>query len=361
MLLWICCAFIALWMALRHVPARWDAYRPLPELIALVPLLWIPTIIVLVVCLIETSPAQSLTALVLLGVQLLWHSAMYVDLPQPLLRLCNLPTRRRRASAQSAETNTQIHVMTLNCRFGRADAQSILNAVRAHHVDVLALQEVTPALLHALESHSIGEELPVTITGASRDDDNGGSNALLVRSGPVASAESSIALPAAAIPTATLDFGESSIRFASAHPKSPGRGGHFWHQGIQALGELGGAPENWQSPSTRAETTAERTQRVSDDIENAAAVKTVVLGDLNSSLYHPVFRLLLHTSSFSDASYELRKGSRSTFPSSWMFIPALIELDHVLLTPGLCPTDLTTLTIPGTDHRAVIATIVSCE
>ena len=356
MLLWLICAVIAIWMALRHIPSRWDVYRPLPELIALIPLVWIPTAVILLVCVLVGAVPQGITAAALLCVQGLWHAAMLLDMPGPLLRLTGLPERRSTAE-HGTHSGDALHVMTLNCRFGRADPISVIRTVRDNHIDVLALQEVTPELLQSLETAGLGTELSYAVTGASRDDDNGGSNALLLRVEANSSEESSITLPAAAIPTATLTLGETSIRFASAHPKSPGRGGRFWHQGIQSLGELGGSPSYWDSEPTSSDAWSDQQIPASAKTRRASAVETVLLGDLNSSLYHPVFRSLLRTSSFFDASYELGKGYHYTFPSSWRWIPALIEIDHVLLTPGLRPVAMKSLPIPGSDHRALVASI----
>lgn len=349
MLLWMCCALIGLWMTLRDIPGRYDARRPLPELIALIPLLWIPTTVVLIVAVSTAAWPQSIVAAALLCAQLLWHSAMYVKLPKALLRIYDLPdhlespgiaTVPPQSSSAAVpddgagieEQRPTLKLMTLNCRFGRADAQSIVQLVRNEGIDVLALQEVTPHLLHSLESCGIRAELPFTVTGEAQVDDNGGSNALMLRSKPSTSSGSAIDIPAAATPTATLTIGGRQLRFASTHPKSPGRGGLFWHRGIESLGAL-------------------------DSAAGLPKMETVILGDLNSSLYHPVFRTLLRTSAFVDASYQLHSGYHRTFPSSWRYVPPLIEIDHVLITPGLRPVSLSTSAIPGSDHRAVIASI----
>lgn len=41
--------------------------------------------------------------------------------------------------------------MTLNCRYGRANAAAIVSAVKEHDVAVLALQELTDDLVAALD------------------------------------------------------------------------------------------------------------------------------------------------------------------------------------------------------------------
>ena len=42
--LWIVLLVCVLWIALSEMPAGWDGHLPLPYLIALTPLLWIPTL-----------------------------------------------------------------------------------------------------------------------------------------------------------------------------------------------------------------------------------------------------------------------------------------------------------------------------
>lgn len=42
--LWIVLLICVLWIALSEMPAGWDGHLPLPYLIALTPLLWIPTL-----------------------------------------------------------------------------------------------------------------------------------------------------------------------------------------------------------------------------------------------------------------------------------------------------------------------------
>ena len=43
--LWIALIICVVWIALGEMPAGWDGHLPLPYLIALIPLLWIPTLV----------------------------------------------------------------------------------------------------------------------------------------------------------------------------------------------------------------------------------------------------------------------------------------------------------------------------
>ena len=46
--LWIALIICVVWIALGEMPAGWDGHLPLPYLIALIPLLWIPTLVIAV-------------------------------------------------------------------------------------------------------------------------------------------------------------------------------------------------------------------------------------------------------------------------------------------------------------------------
>ena len=50
--------------------------------------------------------------------------------------------------------------MTLNCRYGRANAAAIVSAVKEHDVAVLALQELTDDLVAALDEAGLSDLLP---------------------------------------------------------------------------------------------------------------------------------------------------------------------------------------------------------
>lgn len=53
------------------------------------------------------------------------------------------------------------HLMTLNCRYGKASADAIIAAVRERHIDVLALQELSTDLIKRLERGGLHRILPI--------------------------------------------------------------------------------------------------------------------------------------------------------------------------------------------------------
>ena len=68
----------------------------------------------------------------------------------------------------------------------------------------------------------------------------------------------------------------------------------------------------------------------------------------------PSFRALLK-SGFKDASLTQAAGPNLTFPR-WLKWPR-IELDHVLFTPGVRPSQVKSFEIKDTDHLALVATL----
>ncbi|RBP99751.1 endonuclease [Bifidobacterium xylocopae] len=339
-------------MALRYLPAGWDWHRPLPELIALVPFLSAPIMIVLAWALVVAAWPQAVAATLLLTLEAVWALPFLLHLPKPLLALSALPASAQPGPSAPAGTAdpddpaASLTLMTLNCKYGHADAKAIVSAVRQRGVDLLALQEVSTGLLERLHANGLDALLPYGVSGPATRDDNGGFNALFCAIDPRESSPQSVPLPASAVPTMTLPALGGSIVAASAHPKSPQRGGANWGSSIQALAGLSPA-----APSTPARASARRLAGQADE--------AIIMGDLNSSLFHPSFRRLLADGRLLDGAVALHRGLYPTFPASYPIVPPMIEIDHVLLTPGLSIQSLHAFHIPSTDHQALLAKIVA--
>ena len=309
-LLWILLGLIALWMALRFLPAGADWHRPLVELIALIDLLAVPLSVILIWTVVAGAWPQGLLALIELTL---------VSCQRLLYRL---PPADRTGQPSS---DHGLSVMTLNCRFGRADPEEVVRCVRTYGVEVLALQEVKGKLLESLLDAGLNQHLPYLTQGTASPDDNGGYNAIFSAHQPVKASPSALDLPAAAVPLVEFQTNSGPIRVASVHPKSPQRGAKQWGMGIAALARLTHPP-----------------------------VPTIVMGDCNATLQHPTFRAMLAKSGLHDASLHLKAGSHLTFPSA-SALPSLIEIDHILTDGDLAPQSMHALRIPGSDHRALVA------
>ena len=60
--LWIVLLVCVLWIALSEMPAGWDGHLPLPYLIALTPLLWIPTLVIAIAGAVRHDTALAIVA-----------------------------------------------------------------------------------------------------------------------------------------------------------------------------------------------------------------------------------------------------------------------------------------------------------
>ncbi|EIK80557.1 hypothetical protein CGSMWGv1400E_05175 [Gardnerella vaginalis 1400E] len=258
-------------------------------------------------------------------------------------RIC-LPKQQKREQTREntlerqLEKSREIRVMTLNCRYGHANASQIIKIAKTHKIDTILLQEVSKKLVKNLEKLGIKRDFAHVQLGNANGHENGGFNAIYTRLSNVKSFGKSIKIDAANVPIITTAACDSSaqnllITFASAHPKSPMRGCAAWSSGIMALAKIG---EN----------------------HNESNVKkvTIIGGDLNSTPDHPSFRALLK-SGFLDASMQIGKRLK-TWPT-WQKWPNL-ALDHVLVKSIGCTakaTEQSTIRVDGSDHFALIVCV----
>ncbi|MBT1180261.1 endonuclease/exonuclease/phosphatase family protein [Bifidobacterium vespertilionis] len=362
--LWIIVLMCILWIALAALPAGREKVMPLPYMIALIPFLWVPMAVVAAIAAFSLHEWGLMCGAIATGIATQIYqsryqgTALHAGAAKPAGRSSGQakPDASGESAAgsvgstesagQSDESAAQparaYRLMTLNCRYGRADAKAIVAAVRAHNITVLALQEMNDDLFSALNEAGLGRILPYSQCGAGKATDNGGYNGIYTAAEPIGRQRDAIMIPAADVPSLSLplpgrpageldaDGDAPTITFAAAHTKSPMRSCRDWSNGIIGLGEL-----------------AERTEREDHDI-------MVVMGDLNGQIEHPSFRALLDRG-FTDASLSLKSGAHPTFPS-WLPWPR-IELDHVLFTPGAKAVAVGTLAVKGTDHLALTATL----
>lgn len=222
---------------------------------------------------------------------------------------------------------TALTVLQTNLRIGQADPRALVRLVRAHHVELLATEELTvpeqqrlvvaglPALLpfHFLAPLPLGggglgvwSRYPLSQT---QNLPRLGLGVLLAR----------VHLPSGATPT-----------FAAVHltPPYPYPAGTWRHEIARLRGVLHGLP---------------------------GAGPVLAAGDYNATTDHGQFRdLLAH--GYRDAATQAGAGYLPSYPTDRWFGP-VIGIDHVL-TRGAVATDASTLDLPGSDHRSLLARIV---
>jgi endonuclease/exonuclease/phosphatase (EEP) superfamily protein YafD len=231
--------------------------------------------------------------------------------------------------AAAAQSGTSVRVMTANLGHGEADPARLMGVAVANDVDLLVLQEITPAALAALASAGLDEAFPfhagepgegtmgtmvfstAEVTGASRLDTTYGGW----------SVHTSLA--------------DHEVQVLAVHPHAPVGDAVLWRQDHQAV--LRAAAE--------------------------LGPKALVVGDFNATMDHRPMRELAGRG-FTDAATEANAGWQPTWPSGGEVdvlgfgVPSLLPIDHVLVGADIRATRTESVTIPGTDHRALVATLV---
>ncbi len=82
---------------------------------------------------------------------------------------------------------------------------------------------------------------------------------------------------------------------------------------------------------------------------------TLLIGDLNSSHWHPDFRQVLDAG-FVDAHAAMGSGFSTSWPID-RIVPAFVRLDHALTAGGLVSAGVTDLDVPGSDHRGLLVSV----
>jgi endonuclease/exonuclease/phosphatase (EEP) superfamily protein YafD len=227
----------------------------------------------------------------------------------------------------AAGAGVRLEVMSANLRLGNADAESLVGLVR-DHVEVLALQELTPGELKRLSAAGLDKLLPHRLIDEHRP-----------RSYGIGLWSKYPLSPLPAIDGTRLPFLAAKIQLpavktlpviVAAHLASP------WHI-------------RWWSDDIKK---FANTLREVGQLTDGAAL---VAGDMNSTLDMRPFRALLR-GGYRDAAEQAGAGFCPTFPDD-MFIPPLFAIDHVL-TLRCVAVAANTVSVPGSDHRALRATIV---
>lgn len=306
-LCWLTVAPIALWAAVRLLGLD---RGPLVQALAFTPYVAgfsvLPLALALALRRWWPAAVAALTAVALLG----------VVAPRTL------------ASPQPAAAGPTVRLLTANLLAGTGDARTLVEQVRRHGVDVLTVQEFTPEARAALDQAGLDRLLPhrqlnpeigtpgsglysrwpLTDVGLRRNLNGWG----------FTQAYGTVAVP-----------GAPPVRVESAHPSAP-----------YALDQVG----NW-----RADLTAQPPATPDGGLR-------ILAGDFNATLDHGPLRALLRTG-YVDAADATGEGLTGTWgPYDGDLIPP-VTIDHVLVDRRIAVRSVRVLTLPGSDHRPVLATL----
>ncbi|GGX66629.1 endonuclease [Streptomyces minutiscleroticus] len=212
-----------------------------------------------------------------------------------------------------------LRVATLNTGRGGADPHALVELVRRERIDVLALEELPSGGAAALDRAGLQALLPHRELHPEYDSS-------LYSRRPLSHGGTTRADTAWPQTTAETTVGGRAVRFVAVHTYYP-------------LGDAG----RWTRDMTALASLARR-----------GGSDTVFLGDFNATLDHAPMRTLL-AAGLTDTHAELGRGWVRTWPAGHTLVPPLVQLDHVLHGPGLAGVSVGEHTLPGTDHRAVVA------
>ena len=255
-----------------------------------------------------------------------WGAAAVAAAAAAVLVACVLP-RALPDADPGPRDGVRLRVLTANLLKGGADPDRLLRLVRDGAVDVLAVQEFTPAAAAALDARDIAGLLPhrrlaaepgttgsglysrhpITAAGTRRND------------GGFAQAYGTVAVP-----------GAGPVVVESAHPAAP--------YAVSAL-------DDWH------------TDLAAQPRADPGGIPRILLGDFNSTLDHGLLRSLVD-SGYRDAADATGAGLVGTWgPYDGDPIPP-VALDHVLADRRIGVRQVAVHDLPGSDHRPVYAELV---
>jgi endonuclease/exonuclease/phosphatase (EEP) superfamily protein YafD len=220
-----------------------------------------------------------------------------------------------------------VHVMAANLFEGRGDPKTVVDLVRRHHVDLLALEELPAQEVARLDAAGLRRVLPYRRYDRAS---GGASGSGLFSRRPITALTPEDPLRIQGEPRGLIAIpGALPIDLQVIHPLPPvdGRRRWVWTRMLGALTKPTGGDR-----------------------------LRLLAGDFNATLDHQELRRLLGDGGYVDAADAVGDGYHTTWPAGRDFPPE-ITIDHVLVDPRVRVTDLTIQLVPHSDHRAVIATL----
>ncbi|MEU4598383.1 endonuclease/exonuclease/phosphatase family protein [Nocardia sp. NPDC023988] len=222
-----------------------------------------------------------------------------------------------------AADGPEVVVLQSNILFGKADPNAVVSTVRDNDVDLLTVEELTFDAITALRAAGLEEQLPHVYLEAAHA--GGGGTGIYSRY-PLRD-------------TRKFDgFVMSNLGATMEHPQRGPISVFAFHPMPPNLDFVA-----WSNEMRRV-----------DEILAATSAPAIVGADFNATQNHSAYRALLD-GPFASAADQTGDGILLTYPADRRWGP-LLGIDYVLVAGGVAE-DVRTLTLPGTDHRAVLATL----
>jgi endonuclease/exonuclease/phosphatase (EEP) superfamily protein YafD len=254
-----------------------------------------------------------------------WRALALAVAATVLLLVAVLPRAFGGGHEPAGADGPELRVLSANLKLGLADPEAVIDLVETNEIAVLSLQELTPEALARLEEAGLRELLPHS-AGEPRESSHGGAilSRLPLRSlGGVEPEGYPFAMPRAGIEVP----GAQEVQAVAVHPVPPTGSSavETWEDGLSALPATG-------SPGPL----------------------TLLIGDFNATLDHREFREVLDRG-YVDAGDAMGGGLQPTWPER--LVRPGVTIDHVLADDRAAITGYEVHELPGSDHRAVSATL----
>lgn len=215
-------------------------------------------------------------------------------------------------------------VMQANIMLGEADPDALVAEAERLGVDLLTVEELTASAADRLGRAGLDEVLPFRYLAAGTGASGTGIWSRYPLTDPTG--YDGFVMNQVSVTAQVPDVGPVAVY--AFHPVPPVFGTATWSAELTALGAiLDEAP---------------------------AGIPVVVGGDFNATYDHSPFRRLL-SGRFRDAVTQAGSGYLATYPTDRRF-PPVVGIDHVLVADAHA-VDVATVDLPGSDHRAVVATV----
>jgi endonuclease/exonuclease/phosphatase family metal-dependent hydrolase len=277
------------------------------------------------------TPHVAATAVVPLGIALRLRSRAGVLLSAGAgTALAAAVLSRRGARTAVPHDGDRLRIATVSLRVGLVAAEPVLELVRRHDVDVVAVQELTPNSEHRLRAAGLDALLPHSHVLPARPGSPPSASGAVWSRRPLrahGAVPGGFEQPVVLLPADGV--GGPAVEVTAVHIWPPSISPAWVRQWAADLAALP-APE--------------------------PGVLRVLAGDFNASLDHGALRRVLRLG-YTDAAQAVGRALTWTWAPMRFRFPRL-AIDHVLIDPRIAVASVDVLPLRGSDHRAVVAELV---
>ena len=231
-------------------------------------------------------------------------------------------------SANPSPDGVALRAMSINMLFGNAEPRAVAELAAAE-ADVVMLQELTPEAAKGLVDARMADAFPYR----ALDPHPAAGGIGIYSRYPLTDATLIPGYSLAMVSARISPDGAGNVTVVSMHFAAP-----------------------WPQPITGWHNDFDKFPGTMADLAAAADGDPVLIGgDFNATIDMLPFRRLL-TNGYRDAAEQSGAGRERTFPANKRY-PAFMGIDH-FLTRDCTATSSHTVEVPGTDHRALIVTVM---